>query len=104
MILVQIFWTCIIMAMTSTYSETRENFASKWDEVESSRDPLIISRRGHEDLALLPADELRGIMETAHLMRSPKNAARLLASLERSANHKKKRTESIEALKQSLGL
>ncbi len=89
--------------MTSTYSETRENFATKWDEVESSREALIISRRGHEDIAMIPAAELRGIMETAHLMRSPKNAARLIASLERSSKRKRK-PETIEQLKQSLPL
>lgn len=70
---------------TTTYSQLRENLAKVWDEVESSQTPVILQRRGHEDLALLPAAELSGLMETAHLLRSPKNAARLLAALTRSA-------------------
>lgn len=33
---------------------------------------------------MIPADELAGLMETAHLLRSPKNAKRLLEALLRS--------------------
>ena len=44
----------------------------------------IISRRGAEDVALISASELSGILETAHLLRSPKNADRLLTALRRA--------------------
>lgn len=67
-----------------TYSSVRENLAEVWDRVEESQEPLIITRRGHEDMALLPASELEGLRETAHLLRSPENARRLLASLNRA--------------------
>jgi antitoxin YefM len=70
--------------MTTTYSQARENLAALWDEVENAREPAIISRRGHEDMAFLPAVELRSLQETAYLLRSPRNAARLLAALEQS--------------------
>jgi len=71
--------------MTETsYSYARENLAALWDEVEDSREEIILTRRGHEDLALLPAHELRSLKETAHLLRSPRNAARLLGALARS--------------------
>jgi antitoxin YefM len=36
------------------------------------------------DVALLPASELAGLMETAHLLRSPNNARRLLTALRRA--------------------
>jgi antitoxin YefM len=52
--------------------------------VEDSREPVILRRRYHEDLALMPAAELRSLMETAHLVRSPRNALRLLQALARS--------------------
>jgi antitoxin YefM len=68
----------------ATYSHARENLAALWDEVEDSREEIILTRRGHEDLALLPAHELRALKETAHLLRSPRNAARLLGALARS--------------------
>ncbi len=63
---------------TITYSRARERLAEVWDEVEESREEVILRRRGHEDLALLPAHELRSLKETAHLLRSPRNAFRLL--------------------------
>jgi antitoxin YefM len=33
---------------------------------------------------MVAAEELEGLLETAHLLRSPRNAARLLKSLERA--------------------
>ena len=69
---------------TTTYSYARDHLAEVWDEVENSQTPLRIQRRGHQDMALLPADELASLEETAHLLRSPKNAARLLSALARS--------------------
>ena len=67
-----------------TYSHLRENLAAIWDEVEDSRTAVIVARRGHSEMAILPADELRSLEETAHLLRSPVNAARLLTALARS--------------------
>ena len=69
---------------TATYSHFRENLAEIWNQVEDSQDAIIITRRDHQDLALIAADELASLRETAHLLRSPKNAARLLAALGRS--------------------
>jgi antitoxin YefM len=46
---------------------------------------MVIRRRGAEDVALLSApEELRSLRETAHLLRSPRNAARLLRALSRA--------------------
>lgn len=86
---------------TTTYSHLREHLAEVWDEVESSQEPVILQRRGHEDLALIPAAELKSLQETAHLLRSPRNAARLLAALTR-AEARATDTTSIEALRASL--
>jgi antitoxin YefM len=69
---------------TATYSHLRDNLAEIWDEVEDTQEPVIVKRRGHQDLALIPADELESLRETAHLLRSPKNARRLLESLARA--------------------
>jgi antitoxin YefM len=44
---------------------------------------VIIQRRGGEDVAMITADELAGLLETAHLLRSPKNAKRLLSAIDR---------------------
>lgn len=81
------------MATKASYSSARQNLASIWNEVESTREPIILERRGHEDMALLPAEELSSLRETAHLLRSPENAARLLDALVRS---KEQATEPVE--------
>jgi antitoxin YefM len=65
---------------TASYSHLREHLAEVWDEVEDTQEPMVVSPRGHQDTSILPADELESLRETAHLMRSPKNARRLLAA------------------------
>lgn len=69
------------MAQEVTYSYARQNLATLLQDAEDHQEAIIITRRGHEDMALVPAAELRSIEETAHLLRSPKNARRLLRSL-----------------------
>ncbi|MDQ2668055.1 MAG: type II toxin-antitoxin system Phd/YefM family antitoxin [Gemmatimonadota bacterium] len=71
---------------TATYSKLRSNLAKVWDAIEDTQEPIIVSRKGHEDIAILPASELASLRETAHLLRSPRNAARLLQALTRAMN------------------
>ncbi|MEO7098002.1 MAG: type II toxin-antitoxin system prevent-host-death family antitoxin [Luteolibacter sp.] len=66
---------------TISYTEARDRLASVWDQTVSSREPVMIDRRGHESVVLVPAREWEGLQETAHLLRSPANARRLLAAL-----------------------
>ena len=72
------------MAIYATYTDARANLAKLWDEATQSRETVIISRRGADDVALIAADELASLQETAHLLRSPANAARLLAAIHRA--------------------
>lgn len=88
---------------TTTYSHLRENLAEVWNEVENSQTPIIITRRNHQDLALIPADELASLRETAYLLRSPKNAARLLAALARSLDDTVAPT-TMDELREKIGL
>ena len=69
---------------TVTYDNARANLATLLDEVASTREAVVIQRAGHPDVAMLPADELSSLMETAHLLRSPRNAERLLSALDRA--------------------
>lgn len=68
---------------TISYTEARDRLASVWDQAVASREPVVIDRRGHESVVLVPAGEWRGMLETAHLLRSPANARRLLSALNR---------------------
>lgn len=87
----------------TTYSQARANLASLCDDVASGRDVVLIRRRGAADVALIAADELAGILETAHLMRSPANADRLRTALAR-AQRGEGRPESVNELRDEVGL
>ncbi len=69
---------------TVSYTEARERLAELWDRAVTDREPIRLTRRGAEPVVLIAADEYEGLLETAHLLRSPANAARLLAALERA--------------------
>lgn len=71
-----------------TYAYAKANLALLWDTVLEDHEVIIIRRRGAKDVALIDADELRGLLETVHLLRSPKNAERLFAALDRALNNK----------------
>lgn len=91
------------MAIHATYTEARANLARLWDQATQDRETVIISRRGSDDVAMIAADELASLQETAHLLRSPANAERLLAALEQALRNEGK-PSTIEELKQEVGL
>jgi antitoxin YefM len=87
----------------TTYSQARENLASLMNQVTNDREIAIITRRGSGDVALVSAEELSGLLETAHLLRSPANAKRLLTALRRAQTRKLPPT-SLDALRRELDL
>ena len=91
------------MITETTYSNARQSFRALWDEVISTREPIFITRRGAENVALISANELISLMETVHLLRSPENARRLLTALNR-AYEDSVRPSSLEELKRELGI
>jgi antitoxin YefM len=91
------------MPVITTYTNARATLAALCDEVASTREPVIIRRRNAEDVALISADELESLMETAHLLRSPRNAQRLLSALAR-AQRRKPAPSSLEDLRREIGL
>lgn len=62
------------MAIETSYTSLRENLANVLDRVGLDQEVVIVHRRGSPDVALIPTDELAGLMETAHQLRSPANA------------------------------
>ena len=91
------------MTIQTTYTNARARFASLIDEVVKNREVVIIQRRGSEDVAMIAADELAGILETAHLLRSPVNAERLISSLEK-VRKKTGTPQTIDELRAEVGL
>jgi antitoxin YefM len=63
----------------------------------------VIDRRGSEDVALVAAAEIRSLTETAHLLRSPKNAQRLRSALARAQSQQVAET-TLESLRREFDL
>jgi antitoxin YefM len=91
------------MTIQTTYSQARAKLASLLDEAVNNREIVLIQRRGSEDVALIAADELQGLLETVHLLRSPANAERLLTALER-VRQATGSSQTIDELRYEVGL
>lgn len=89
--------------METTYTRARAQLAALCDYVTSTREVVLIRRRGSEDVALISAAELSSLMTTAHELRSPSNANRLLSALER-ARSRKGWLQSPASLRKEFGL
>jgi antitoxin YefM len=96
---------CHPMAVQTTYSSARANLAALLRQVGDDREIVIIKRRNAEDVAMITASELSNLLETAHLLRSPKNAERLLVALNRAlTKNKKLKAQTLEKLRQEMGV
>jgi len=91
------------MTLHTTYTQARAGLAKLLDRVSRDREVVIIRRRGGEDVALISAEELSSLTETAYLLRSPQNAERLLAALGRALK-KEGQVLTVEELRREVGV
>jgi antitoxin YefM len=91
------------MTIQTTYTQARASLASLLDAVVDDREIVIIQRKNGQRAALIDADELESLLETAHLLSSPKNAERLLSALERSLKGEERRM-TLDELRGEVGL
>lgn len=91
------------MPIQTTYTAARARLASLIDRATDDRETVIITRRGKPGVALIAADELSSLLETAHLLRSPKNAERLLKALRRAIARTEK-PRALEVLRRDLAI
>ena len=87
----------------TSYTSLREHLASMMDRVVNDREVVIVDRKRGQKVAMISADELAGLVETAHLLRSPKNAERLMKALA-SAKRRKGKVKSIDKLRREMCL
>jgi antitoxin YefM len=92
-----------IMANRTTYTQARANLAGICNQVAESREPYIIERRNGENVAIISEAELNALLETVHLLRSPKNARRLASALE-DALHGGPAPTTLKQLRERMGL
>jgi antitoxin YefM len=81
-------WSLHVDAIT--YTTARANLASTMDRVCQDHEPLIITRRGQQSVVMISLEAYNALQETAHLLRSPTNAKRLLSALEALGKDKEK--------------
>lgn len=91
------------MTIEFTYTSARQQLASLLDRVTKDREVVIIQRRGSEDVAMISADELASLTETAYLLRSPQNAERILSALARALKNEGQ-VQGIDDLRREVGL
>lgn len=91
------------MTIEATYTSARAQLAKLLDAAVDDRETVVITRRGSEDVVLVAAEEFRSLLETAHLLRSPKNAERLLAALSRSRRGESQ-AMTLDELRDEIGL
>jgi antitoxin YefM len=72
------------MLIKTTYGYAKNNLSTLLDRVVYEQEIVVINRRGREDVAMIATSELECLLETAHLLRSPKNAERLFTALRRA--------------------
>jgi antitoxin YefM len=66
---------------TLTYSEARAKLANTMDKVCEDHAPIVITRKNSQSVVMMSLDDYQALEETAYLLRSPKNARRLLESV-----------------------
>lgn len=64
-----------------SYSHARGQLAKTMEKVCDDHAPVIITRKNQRSVVLLSLEDYQALEETAYLLRSPKNARRLLESV-----------------------
>ena len=67
---------------TVSYSHTRQHLAEIMDKVNDDRAPVLITRQNGTAAVMMSLADYNALEETAYLLRSPKNARRLMTSIE----------------------
>ena len=62
---------------TMSYSLFRSHLASTLDKVNDDHKPVLITRQNGKPAIVMSLEDFKAYEETAYLMASPKNAARL---------------------------
>jgi len=66
---------------TITYTSARSNLAKTMEKVCDDHSPVIITRKTSQPVVMMSLEDFEALEETAYLLRSPKNARRLLESI-----------------------
>ena len=87
----------------ASYTEARDHLAALMDRAVDDREVVVIERRDKRPVVLVAEEEWSSLQETAHLLRSPRNAERLLRSIER-ARRGEGTPQTVEEIREEFGL
>ncbi len=79
-----------------SYTRVRQNLKRVMDAVCQKKTPIIVSRRNASSVVVMSLDEYNAMEETLHLLRSSRNALRLLRSIANAKSGKLVRREPIK--------
>jgi antitoxin YefM len=79
-----------------SYTTARKNLASTMKQVCEDHNPIIVTRKNNEAVIMMSLEDYESLTETAYLMRSPKNAKRLMESIEELNTGKGEEKELLE--------
>lgn len=66
---------------TITYSDARSKLAKTMEKVCDDHSPIIITRKNSPSVVMMSLEDFSAMEETTYLLRSPKNARKLLESI-----------------------
>jgi antitoxin YefM len=79
-----------------TYTYVRNNLAKTLEKVCDDHDPVIVTRQNQNSVVIMSLEDYESLTETAYLLRSPKNAQRLIRSIADLDSGKGKQRELVE--------
>jgi antitoxin YefM len=78
------------------YTAARQKLAETMDQVNEDRAPIMVTRQKGEPVVIMSLADYNALEETAYLLRSPANAARLSRSIDALRAGKAKRRELVD--------
>jgi len=80
----------------ATLTDFRKNMKDYFESIFNLRTPLFITRPKGKDMVVMSKEEYESMQETFHLMKSPKNAARLLSAIEKDQTNQGEAKELLD--------
>lgn len=79
-----------------SYTSARGNLAKTMEQVCQDHAPVVITRKGEGAVVMISMEDYQSLEETAYLLRSPKNAQRLMSAVAELEAGKGSEKELIE--------
>ena len=79
-----------------SYTAARRDLANTMERVCEDHDPIIVTRKNNNSVIIMALEDYEALRETAYLLQSPKNAKRLLESMEELESGKGLERELVE--------